>query len=119
MKILGIFIIVLSLLSPCLSCRHNPIELVSVSGAKLGGGDLSFTISQPQDESIVRDNPITVSGYVPDGITVFVNGLEAKVDNNRFSLKIMLEEGPNMIEVTATSGSGQEIAKYINVIYVP
>ncbi|GEM_PF-2399768 len=118
-KVFWLLIIAFLLLLSYLSCQHNPLELVSVTGVKPGDGDLSFNISQPQNESIVRDNPITVSGYVPAGMAVFVNGLGAKVENSRFSLQIVLEEGPNMIEVKAITDSGQEITRYINIIYVP
>jgi hypothetical protein len=91
----------------------------TVNTGGTGGGVLSLNITQPQDESVVRSNPVTVSGNVSGGAEVMINGLSADAEGGHFSVMVELETGPNSIEITASDGAGKQVSKYVSVVYVP
>ena len=65
------------------------------------------TITSPPNLSYFNISPTTVAGTVDDpGATVTVNAVDAVVVNGRFSLALPLQEGPNVIAVTARSSTG-------------
>jgi hypothetical protein len=100
-------------------CQNSSPGLVTVSYPGQVTAGITLNITQPQDESVVRSSPVTVSGTVPSGIEVMVNGISVSMENNRFSAMVELEAGPNMIEVLARDPAGKEIVKYLNIVYVP
>lgn len=100
-----------------LGCQYS--EPFTIGKLAYGSANITVRITQPQDQSVVRSNPVTVSGSVPSGIQVMVNGKSVAMENNRFSAVVNLEIGPNMIEVLARDSSGMETARYIHIVYVP
>jgi hypothetical protein len=105
-------------------------------GCRPGGAGLSFTsdnandsgnalstlklnITGPVDESVVRSNPITVSGNTEAGADVMINGLSVAAENGHFSTMVELEPGPNNIDVSVKDASGKQASKYLTVVYVP
>jgi len=108
------------LFSGVVACQAVAKETpLTVNTDGTGGSALSLTITQPQDESVVRSNPITVSGSVIGGVEVMINGLSANVEGGHFSVMVELETGPNSIEITAGDAAGKQLSKYISVVYVP
>jgi len=101
------------------ACQNNAPGLMTADNGSQAAAGVTLNITQPQDESVVRSNPVTVSGSVPSGIEVTVNGVSISMENNHFSALVELEAGPNMIEVIARDAAGKEIAKYVNIVYVP
>jgi hypothetical protein len=87
--------------------------------ASSSGTVMVLNITQPQDESVVRSNPVTVSGNVTSGVDVMVNGQPVNVEGGRFSVAVEMEEGPNSIEVVAVDGTGRQVTKYVGVVFVP
>lgn len=118
MRILWIPVIVVLIIVMLVGCQNSSIGLVS-AGNTHGSTNITMTITQPQDESIVRSNPVTVSGSVPSVTDVMVNGISVTLENGHFSALVELEMGPNMIEVLARDASGKETSKSINIVYVP
>jgi hypothetical protein len=112
-------IIAVSVIIILASCQNNMPGLITANNARPVTDNITLNITQPQDESVVRSNPVTVSGSVPPGIEVMVNGISVSIENNHFSAMVELEAGPNMIEVLARDASGKEITRYVNVVYVP
>jgi hypothetical protein len=102
-----------------ISCNKGPQGLLTADNSSYSSAGIALNITQPQDESVVRTNPVTVSGSVPVGIMVVINGISVSIDNNHFSATVQLETGPNMIEVLARDQSGKETIKYLNIVYVP
>jgi len=96
----------------------NGIPL-AVNTGSTGDSALSLYITRPQDESVVRSNPIAVSGNVRGGAEVMINGLLADAQGGHFNAKVELETGPNYIEITASDGAGKQVSKYVSVVYVP
>ena len=117
MRILYIAIAVVAVVIVLLGCQNS--GPVPIGGFSYGSANLTVNITQPQDQSVVRSNPVTVSGSVPEGIQVMVNGSSVTMENSRFSATVNLEAGPNMIEVLARDSRGRETARYINIVYVP
>lgn len=67
-------------------------------------------IDSPQDFFITSNNTLVVSGQASDPISgvsfVKVNGINAQVFENSFTLEVELYEGENEISVTAGNGAG-------------
>ena len=120
MKWLGLSLLTIIIISLVGGCQGSsaPTPIVSNNGTQVGNG-LSLSITQPQDESVVRTNPITISGTASAGSDVTVNGLSVSLEGNHFSAVLELEPGPNMIEVTAGNVAGKQASRYITVVYVP
>jgi glucodextranase-like protein len=65
------------------------------------------TITTPASLDYLNISPTTVSGTVDDSTaTVTINSIPAPVAGGVFSIALPLAEGPNLIAVTATAGSG-------------
>ena len=77
-------------------------------------------VTEPEDQSIVSDSQIRLSGRTgPDAITS-VNGVSVDVDVlGFFSTIITLDPGPNIIDVVATDNDGSILSTIIAVIYRP
>jgi hypothetical protein len=118
-KILWVPMIAVLVIIMLVGCQNNSQGLVKADNLGQGTANITLSITQPQDESVVRSSPVTVSGSVPSGIEVMVNGISVSMENSHFSVMVELEAGPNMIEVLARDTAGKEITKYLNIVYVP
>ena len=85
---------------------------------------LFLEITQPADGAEVSTSPINVTGKtIPDAVVSasiddVVEIADVEQDGN-FSVTVILEEGPNFIEVIASDQQGNEKSSAIAVIYVP
>ena len=71
-------------------------------------------------ESVVAESAITVVGRTRIDAVVSVGAIFADIDDDgRFRVPVELEEGPNIIEVVASAGSGEELVEILVVIYSP
>jgi RHS repeat-associated protein len=88
---------------------------------ELTEGPLALTITEPEQESTVNTDRITVKGTVegPAGTTVRVGELEASVDSqgNFVAEGVQLSEGTNEILVEATTPRGESVQKVLLVTY--
>ena len=70
-------------------------------------GDLFLAVYAPEDESIVPGNSVVVYGQTEPGARVVVSEEEAVVDSRGgFRAEVSLEQGENLVEVTASSEDG-------------
>lgn len=70
-------------------------------------GDLFLAVYAPEDESIVPGNSLVVYGQTEPGARVVVSEEEAVVDSRGgFRAEVSLEQGENLVEVTASSEDG-------------
>ncbi len=77
-------------------------------------------VLSPTDESIVGIEEIEVDGNTLPTAIVSVNGILTIVkEDGSFSAKVTLEEGPNLIEVVASTVGGEEFGKVLAIIYIP
>jgi hypothetical protein len=72
------------------------------------------------DNTIVNTPQIPVSGLVAPGAILSVNGTIIEVDGTgTFTTAVLLDEGPNLVEVMATNLAGDEEYQGLAVIYIP
>ena len=83
--------------------------------------DFFLVIESPETlEVIVAEAALTVIGRTRIDAVVSVNDVFAEVDEEgRFRVPLELEEGPNIIEVVVSIGSGEELSEVLVVIYSP
>jgi len=76
-----------------------------------------LTIGSPTDGSKLNKETVTVSGTVADDYLnfVIVDGTTAKVENGKYSARIMLDEGKNDIKVVAKDKAGNTTEKSVKV----
>lgn len=81
---------------------------------------LFLTILQPLDEAVTSTGQVEVIGMAPPDTVITVNdeilivGLEQE-----FKVSILLEEGPNLIEIVASDANGNETSQFLTVFYEP
>jgi len=108
------------LFSALISCQAGVSILpLTIDNLGNGGNVLRLNITGPVDESVVRSNPVTVSGNTDPSADVMINGLSVAAENGHFSVMVELEPGPNMIDVSVKDNSGKQASKYLTVVYVP
>ena len=79
-----------------------------------------LTVTQPADESIISADKVEVIGITTPGAVVSINGELAEVDEGgNFTMMVVLEEGPNIIEIIASDLEGNQESRILVVIYVP
>ncbi len=82
--------------------------------------EFSLTVTEPTDESIINADKVEVIGITTPGAVVSVNGELAEVDGEgNFTMMVVLEEGPNIIEVIASDLEGNEESRTLVIMYVP
>ena len=69
-----------------------------------------------QDGVVVSSSTILVSGKVTNNANVSANGNQASITNDSFSVSILLSEGSNTIQVTATDQYSQAASQKISVL---
>ena len=71
-------------------------------------------------ESIVAEPTITVTGRTRIDAAVSVGVEFVDIDEEgRFSVPVLLEVGPNIIQVVASLESGEELVEILVVVYSP
>ena len=100
----------------------TPILTPSLAPTPLpGAAGLMLEVSSPRDNTVVRSDTVTVEGLTSPDATVSVNGrLAIPAPDGRFStdLSIAEEGNPLLIEVIATSISGERRDIVLTVIYI-
>ena len=82
--------------------------------------EFSLTVTEPTDESIVNADKVEVIGITTAGAVVSINGELAEVDaEGNFTMMVVLEEGPNIIEVIASDLEGNQESHTLVIVYVP
>ena len=140
MKLIGLALLVLALtFAACSKAAPTSAPAATENRGTSGGGGstigatsapvtapaaatdaLFLEITQPKDESVVRQAALTVGGETAPDAVVSVNGQSAEVDaDGNFAAIITLEQGPNSIEVITSDFSGNQQFKLISVIYTP
>ena len=85
----------------------------------LTSGPLVLTIYSPEDNAIVFEPLVNVSGEVSTEVTLTLNDNIYVVPAGTFSQAVALEEGPNIIEVIASDMDGNVVDLILTVTYQP
>ena len=81
---------------------------------------LTLEIEGLSDESIVRGDSIVARGQTSPDAIVSINGVIVPVDENgRFEVPMMLDPGPNVIEVVASDLDGNQVSTVLAVVSLP
>lgn len=79
---------------------------------------VALTLDSPTDGQTVTSPTLTISGITSPLAEVFVNDTETKADSKgRFSTRVTLDEGENIIVVTVNDQEGNFVEKEITVTY--
>jgi len=98
--------------------ESHPLVLVYVP-AEMTETGLFLTVTQPVDNSTTNSGKVEVKGRTSPGAVVSVNGELAEVnDRGDFTMMVVLEEGPNIIEVIASDLEGNQESSTLAIIYV-
>ena len=77
-------------------------------------------ITEPKSQSVVNSPTLPMSGRTGPNAVVSINGRSIPVDRfGYFSANILLEEGPNFIDVVATNEDGSTLSEVVAVIFRP
>ncbi len=79
-----------------------------------------LAVTEPQDQSIVSEGTIRLSGRTGTDAIVTVQGVGIDVDEvGVYSTTVTLDAGPNVIDIVATDADGRVLSTVIAVIYRP
>lgn len=68
-----------------------------------------LTITSPEQNAIVEVSRINITGHTNEGAQVFINGQTVPVETNgEFSGSVILQSGPNRIEIRAINSFARE-----------
>ncbi len=81
---------------------------------------ITLFITSPADKSTVAVASAVVKGHTVAGADIFVNDTEVTADaQGNFTAQVSLDEGDNVITVTANDSNGNYAEKDITVTYSP
>lgn len=94
-------------LSGSLLVPSVPSSLIT-GPTSLGCPVFDLSLTSPADGLVTQDGVVDIVGTVTDDVSVFVNGVEATVDNGFFTVfDVPLSEGTNTLVATAQSCHGE------------
>jgi hypothetical protein len=112
-KSTGILLLLLLLIVPVTGCDNPPWD---------SGMTLVLKVDTPEDGATVTTPTVTVSGRVTGtqsaAAKIKVNDAEVFLKDGKFSTLVTLNEGANVINIAATSGSATPNEK-LTVTYAP
>jgi hypothetical protein len=81
-------------------------------------GPLSVVIYSPQDGAVVNTADINVVGEAdPDTVISINDDIVLTGPERKFSAPLHLDEGPNIIEITASDDNGNQGTIYLTIFY--
>jgi len=81
-------------------------------------GNLWLRLFTPKDGEIVNQNVINVSGQAPVETVISLGGdIILVADEGSFSIPVILDEGPNVIELVASNVDGDTIELVLTIVY--
>ena len=93
---------------------------LSVTSLALPPLPFLLLITEPEDQSIVSEAVVRLSGRTGPEAIASINGVSVSVDElGLFFTMVSLEPGPNIIDVVATNNDGTILSTVIAVIHRP
>ena len=97
---------------------NREIREFTVTSQVLPPQPFLLLVTEPQDQSVLSQENIRLSGRTGPEAVVSVNGVSVSVDRvGIFSTMVNLNPGPNIIDVVATNDDGQVLSTVVAVIY--
>jgi glucodextranase-like protein len=98
----------------------NPPLPTNTAPTPSGSGPLTLVVLSPQDGSTVNVPEVIVRGTSTPGAVVTVNDDILIVgDDGQFQSRVLLEQGPNLIEIVASNDVGDEQSVELGIVYQP
>ena len=105
--------------APVPAAKPAPAPAPSAPAPLTAGTQLKLTVTEPVDNIIVDTDSIEVKGTTGPGAVVSANSEFTTADSQcNFVIAVMLDEGPNIIEVFTSDESGNEANLTLTVSYV-
>lgn len=83
-------------------------------------GPLQVVVHHPQDGAVLAEPQTAVSGEASPGTVLTINDeILYLEEGGEFSVTLILEEGPNVIEIVASDNLGNEVFTILSVFYDP
>ena len=85
----------------------------------IGNTQLTLTVTEPPDNSIVNTDTIEIKGVTSPGAVISANTeFDMADDLGNFDISVVLDEGPNIIEIVASDSSGNEESLTLTISYI-
>ena len=93
-------------------------RVLTVTSLDLPPQPFLLVVTEPEDQSIVSESSVRLSGHTGPNAITSVNGVSVSVDAlGFFSTVVTLDPGPNIIDVVATNDDGRVLSAVIALIY--
>ncbi|HEY2980426.1 MAG TPA: hypothetical protein VGJ22_04535 [Anaerolineales bacterium] len=100
--------------------QATPAAATPAQNPAPAAGTIWLQILSPQDGMTVNTQQIEVNGLTMAGAVVTVGDDILLVgEDGKFKVTVVLDEGPNLVEIVASDWSGNEISQLLTVIYEP
>ncbi len=99
---------------------NRATQVLSVTSLVLPSQPFMLLVTEPQDQSVVYQGTVSLSGRTGPEAVASVNGVPVSVDEfGIFATTITLEPGPNSVDVVATNNDGRVLSAVVSVIFRP
>jgi len=106
--------------TPAATATPTATAVPSPTPTPIALAPLSLRIIEPQSDIVVTSPGLTVRGITRLDTIVSINGLVVDVDvDGEFRATLVLNAGPNVIEVVASDLEGKQESKVLSVVYLP
>ncbi len=98
----------------------EPLPVTTNSSGAFTQGPLSVVLYGPLDGAVISTQWVEFTGEAdPDTVISFNDELVLTGPDRKFSQLMLLDEGPNVIEITASDIQGNQGTIYITITYEP
>ena len=105
--------------TPQNSASGSTSETVNQKTGAITSNKISLTVTSPVNGDTLGSTNATVKGKTTSGADVFVNDQSGKADaNGNFSISLGLDEGANIIDVSANDADGNATQQELNVTVI-
>lgn len=105
--------------TPTLAATATPTPAPSPTPTPLPTAPLSLKITAPAPDSTITTASVTVKGTTRIDAVVSVNAILADVDQDgNFAVVVVLDPGPNVLEIIASDFEGNQVSEVLAVVYL-
>jgi hypothetical protein len=97
----------------------TPIQAETPTPAVLSNGPFTLTVFSPLDQASISEPSVEIHGEVSEDAVLSINDDIYVLPPGVFTETVVLEEGPNAIQIVASDMNGNEVDLILTVIYLP